>query len=140
MPKSGPAHPIDEEWKAALAIRLRELGWTHQELADKVGVTRGAISHVVKRGIQSSLVPEIEKAIGWDTERRHRSPRVAQGTARPSREGQVSIEVMREFLGSPQQIELVTSYQQLDSSNQASVLERVRVLLEVQQRDSGKKR
>lgn len=144
MPKAGPAHPIDDEWREALAIRLRELGWTHDDLATKVGVTRGAISHVIKRGIQSSLLPAIERAVGWDPDRHSRAPvRIALGTSRPPvvPEGQISVEVMRQLLGSTAQIELVTSFQKLNQSNQASVLERVRVLLEVQdgsQRD-GKK-
>ena len=142
MPKAGPAHPVDDEWREALAIRLRELEWTHDDLATKIGVTRGAISHVIKRGVQSSLVPAIERAVGWDPDRRSRtSGRVALGTARPvpAQEGQISIEVMRELLGTPAQIELLTGFQQLNASNQASVLERVRVLLEVQQREGAKK-
>lgn len=137
-PKAGPAYPIDDEWREALTIRIRELGWTHDDLADKVGVSRGAISHLIKRGIQSSLVPKIERAVGWDPDRRHRARPLARGTGGASVVGQVSVEVMRDLLGSPQQIELVTNFQQLNAGNQSNVLERVRVLLEVQQRDAGK--
>lgn len=154
MPKTGktgpvgPAWPIDDELRRAFDIRLKELRWGHNELAQKVNeirrsrgeesVTRGAITHVLNRAVQSGLIPDMERAVGWDPDRRFRGPAtMASGTSGgPGREpgAQVSVNVVSEFLRSPDQIELVTGYQRLDSDNRASVLERVRVLLEVQER------
>jgi hypothetical protein len=144
MPKSGPAYPVDDEWREALAIRLRELGWTHDDLAKRVSEIRGepivrsAISHLVKRGIQSTLVPDIEKAIGWDSGRRGRSTRFAHGTASGSRDGQVSIGVMRDLFASQDLLDLLTNFLKLNPANRALVVERVRALLDVQQIGSPK--
>jgi hypothetical protein len=139
----GPAWPIDEELRHAFQVRLKELGWGHEEFAKKVseirkargekGITRTAISHVLNRAVQSGMIPDMERAVGWDPNRRFRgNPALARGTGGAG--AQVDVDVVRDFLQSPDQIELVTSYQRLDVGNRASVLERVRVLLEVQER------
>jgi hypothetical protein len=148
MPKTGPAGPawpMDDELREAFASRLRELGWTHDDFAKRVSelrgeaVTRSAISHTLKRGIQSALIPDMMRAVGLDPTRRGRGHlRMAHGTGGASSDGHVSVDVVRDFLSSPDQIELVTKYQKLDVGNRANVLERVRVLLEVQERDRKK--
>jgi hypothetical protein len=150
MPKSGPAYPIDDEWREALAIRLRELKWTHDDLAKRVsgiresrgeeGIARSAISHLVKRGIQSTLVPDVEAAIGWDTDRRNRrSPKLALGTGGGARDGRVSIEVMRDLFASQELLDLVASLLRLNPDNRALVVERVNALLDVQDRAPSKR-
>jgi hypothetical protein len=139
----GPAWPIDEELRHAFQLRLKELGWGHEEFAARVseirrargekGITRTAISHVLNRAVQSGMIPDMERAVGWDPNRRFRgNSTLAQGTSGGAGGAQVDVDVVRDFLQSPDQIELVTGYQRLNVGNRASVLERVRVLLEVQ--------
>lgn len=153
----GPAWPIDDELRHALKKRMKELGWGHEEFAAKVSeirksrgekkIGRTAISHVLNRAVQSGLIPDMERAVGWDPNRRFRgNSGLAKGTSRGDRNtdgdrdtggtggAQVNVDVVSDFLRSPDQIELVTGYQRLNVGNRASVLERVRVLLEVQER------
>jgi hypothetical protein len=153
MSKTGPVGPawrIDDELRHAFQLRLKELGWGHKELAEKVsairkargegGITRTAISHVLNRAVQSGMIPDMERAVGWDPNRRFRgNSALAQGTSGGASGAQVDVDVVRDFLQSPDQIELVTGYQRLDVGNRASVLERVRVLLEVQTRAKTKR-
>ena len=147
----GPAWPIDEELRHAFQVRLKELGWGHEEFAAKVseirkargekGITRTAISHVLNRAVQSGMIPDMERAVGWDPNRRFRgNSTLAQGTSGGAGGAQVDVDVVRDFLQSPDQIELVTGYQRLNVGNRASVLERVRVLLEVQAQERPKTR
>lgn len=122
---------MDDSWKEALDTRLRELKWTRSDLADKIGVTRAAISHIFRRGEQSSLVPEIEKAVGW-----HRSPdqaphRLAEGTK--GAPAPIDANLLREVF-SPQAIELILYFRRLNAENKSRILERARVLCEEQDR------
>jgi hypothetical protein len=150
VPKNGPPFQITAEWKEALAIRMRELGWTHQDLADKVEVTRPAISHLIKRAKESSLLPDIEKAVGWE-----RGPaggaRLALGSRSISRG---DVERLRNIVGSPDrldllwelvrglspdQAELLWYFQRLSPENRARVLERARLLWEDEEREHERK-
>lgn len=144
----GPGWPMTDELRHAFDVRMRELRWKHPDLTERVNeirrkrgesdVTRGAISHALSRASSSALIPDIETALGFDPNRRFRAPSLAEGTGGTQNTGaQVSVDVVSEFLRSPDQIELVSSYQRLDGHNRASVLERVRTLLEVQGRSDG---
>jgi len=140
---------MTDELRHAFDVRMRELKWKHPALTEKVNeirrkrgdseVTRGAISHALNRAVASALIPDIETALGFDPNRRFRAPSLAEGTGSGSESSgaQVSVAVLSEFLRSPDQIELVSGYQRLDGHNRASVLERVRTLLEVQGRGDG---
>lgn len=137
-PKSGPAHPVTVDFKEAARLRLSALGWSQTKLADEVGVTRGAISHLFNTAKQSSLVPAIEKALGM-------GPRVP---AVP-RELDTSGPVKRQSLHRAFELERRPLDEHVDSEdgryreindlffvlddfNRARLLERARVLYEAQ--------
>lgn len=143
MPKSGPAYPITEEFKKRLPKRLKELGWNYTDLAEKLGVTRSAISHLMRHGTSSGLVPEIVEAVGWsDDEWKETREQLARpagaeppaGKARESSESAEVADVIGELVG-----ELVGSFLALSSENRSRVLERIRVLREEELRHFERK-
>lgn len=145
MPKSGPAYPITEEFKKRLPKRLKELGWNYTDLAEKLGVTRSAISHLMRHGTSSGLVPEIREAVGWsddewkETREQLERPAGAEPPASKARESSESAEVeaadaVGELVG-----ELVGSFLALSSENRSRVLERIRVLREEELRHPERK-
>ncbi len=135
MPKSGPAYPITEEFKKRLPKRLKELGWNYTDLAEKLGVTRSAISHLMRHGTSSGLVPEIMEAVGWsddewkETREQLARPAGAEPLASKARESSESAEVEADAIGELVG-ELVGSFLALSSENRSRVLERIRVLRE----------
>lgn len=62
MPKRGAAHPVTPEWQEAVKLRLQNGHKSYTWLASQVGVTRAAITHLLTKAAQSSLVP-LEKAL-----------------------------------------------------------------------------
>lgn len=62
----GSAYPITEEWRVKVKLRLAELQMSQAELARRVGCTGAAITNVLRDNQQSSLIPAIHMALGWD--------------------------------------------------------------------------
>lgn len=68
MKRSGPgegvSHPTPDEWKAAVKKTLDELGWSQAELAERIGATAAALSHVLTKAKHSTLRVPIDEIIG----------------------------------------------------------------------------
>jgi transcriptional regulator with XRE-family HTH domain len=114
---SGQRHATDEEWKEALKLRLEVLGWSDAELARRLGVTPGAITHLFKKAVTSTLRPRIEKLTGWPDVPTDPPSRFASGTRRklaPADPGQLA--------------ELISLYQALNSDNRVRLIERAQAL------------
>lgn len=52
----GPYVPVDDEWRSRVGDALEDLGWSQADLADKVGVTPGAISQLLTGESKTSRV------------------------------------------------------------------------------------
>jgi len=61
----GPAYPVTPEWQQAVRDRLVEMGWNQSDLARAINGNSAMVSHLLKHGMQSALVPLIHKALGW---------------------------------------------------------------------------
>jgi hypothetical protein len=66
MPSEGPAYPITPDWKLWVKERLDELGINQSELGRRIGKGRSVISEMLgETSVQSPLVPDVHKALGW---------------------------------------------------------------------------
>lgn len=66
MARRSPAYPITAEWRANVRKRLRELEMTERQLADRVRCAQSTISEALSAAaVQSSLVPDIHRVLGW---------------------------------------------------------------------------
>lgn len=118
---TGQRHATDEEWKEALRLRLDEIGWSQVELARRLGVTPGAITHLFKKAVTSTLRPRIEQLVGWPDADAPRTPtRLAAGTE-PG-----SDEISRQLA------ELIGLFQALSTANRLRLVERAHALWEAQ--------
>lgn len=65
--RRGPAYPVRTEWQKDVRRRLDSLGMTKKDLARKIGAAQSSVQEALSPGaVQSSLVPFIHAAIGWD--------------------------------------------------------------------------
>jgi len=87
-------------------------------------VTRSAISHLIKHGTQTSLLPDILEAVGWkDDEWKKAQDRLASpSSADPPTDS------LQE--SSKELAEMITSFLSLCPENRSRMLERARVLRE----------
>lgn len=67
MPRKGTAYPIDDEWRRRVEQRMAELAIpSRAELARRVKCSRAAITELFdEEQRQSTLVPDVHKALGW---------------------------------------------------------------------------
>lgn len=67
MPRKGTAYPIDSEWRRRVEAGMAEKKWSRAELARQVRCSRSAITELFDEAQkQSSLVPHVHRALGWD--------------------------------------------------------------------------
>lgn len=126
MPKAGPYTATPDEWKAALKARLEELDWSYTDLAEKIGVSRAAVSHIVNTGLASSHVDAIEHAVGGLKKKAEQAWKAAEVAA------------AKEKLAKPPAAprpaadvaELLSYFQELSPEHKARVVERARTLWE----------
>jgi transcriptional regulator with XRE-family HTH domain len=121
---SGQRHATDEEWKGALKLRLEELGWSNAEFARRLGVTPGAVTHLFKKAVTSTLRPRIEKLVGWPDPA---PSRLAVGTRRSSDPETTPVPSKGE-INSGELAELISLYQSLNSENRVRLIERAHTL------------
>lgn len=61
---TGPAWPIDDDWKQMIMERMAELGINKTDLAKKIGVTKQAMTALFAPKIkQTRLLPLVHKAL-----------------------------------------------------------------------------
>jgi transcriptional regulator with XRE-family HTH domain len=125
MPKAGPYTATPDEWKAALKARLEELDWSYTDLAEKIGISRAAVSHIVNTGLASSHVEAIERAVGGLNKKTEQAWKAAEVAA------------AKEKLAKPAAprpaadvAELLSYFQELSPEHKARVVERARTLWE----------
>lgn len=53
-----PAYRLTPEWQGLVQERLDDLEWERQDLAARIGVTPGAITHLLKHGSKTSRCVE----------------------------------------------------------------------------------
>jgi transcriptional regulator with XRE-family HTH domain len=119
----GQRQATDEEFKAWLRLRLDELGWSNVELARRLGVTPGAITHLFKKAVTSTLRPKIEMLLG----RADADAPVAGLAAGTRPSSSTSREAHTEQLA-----ELISYFQSLNSENRVRLIERARSLWDTQ--------
>jgi transcriptional regulator with XRE-family HTH domain len=128
MPKSGPYQATPDEWKVALKAKLDELGWTYTQLAEKVGISRAAISHIVNSSLASSHVEAIEKAVGGlNTRKAEQAWKAAEVAAAKEKLATRSPAAPRP---AAEVAELISYFQELSPEHKARVIERARTLWE----------
>ena len=67
MPKKGPAIPTSKEWKDRVRARIDELGISQNELARRAKIRQSSLSAALAAdSVQTTVMPEIHKALGWD--------------------------------------------------------------------------
>jgi len=156
VPKTGPGEPTTDEWKQALKFRLEdELDWSHEDLANRVGLSRAAISHILKKGIYSAYVHKINAAVGWKTdedwkrcyEKSKKKHAEAESQKRQHvdeakskllgpEEAKTEVKVIAGDAGGPDRgsasevVELLAFFNELRPESRARVLERARLLWE----------
>jgi transcriptional regulator with XRE-family HTH domain len=110
VPKKGHQYPIDDDWKQRVRDRMKELEITQNELARQAKISKASLSAALATAsLQSAYVPEIHRALGW------RIPPLVL---------------------SPDVLEMVAQYDQLDSFDRGVFLERLRT--EVAKRKRGR--
>jgi transcriptional regulator with XRE-family HTH domain len=126
MPKAGSYTATPDEWKAALKARLEELGWSYTELAEKIGISRAAVSHIVNSGLASSHVEAIERAVGGLKKKAEQAWKAAEVAA--------AKEKLAKSPAAPRPAadvaELLSYFQELSPEHKARVVERARTLWE----------
>ncbi len=126
MPKAGSYTATPDEWKAALKARLEELGWSYTDLAEKIGISRAAVSHIVNSGMASSHVEAIERAVGGLNKKAEQAWKAAEVAA--------AKEKLAKSPAAPRPAadvaELLSYFQELSPEHRARVVERARTLWE----------
>ena len=126
MPKAGSYTATPDEWKAALKARLEELGWSYTDLAEKVGISRAAVSHIVNSGLASSHVEAIERAVGGLNKKAEQAWKAAEVAA--------AKEKLAKSPAAPRPAadvaELLSYFQELSPEHKARIIERARTLWE----------
>jgi hypothetical protein len=64
--KLGPAYPVTPEWRERVLSRIAELGRNQSWLAREVGCAPATITNILRDNVQSRLVPDIHRALGWE--------------------------------------------------------------------------
>ncbi len=104
MPKKGHQYPIDSEWKDRVRVRLLELSIKQNELARRAHISKASMSAALATdSLQSAYVPEIHRALGWPV-----PPLVL----------------------SPDKLELLALYDQMEDRDQGGLVERARAKVE----------
>ncbi len=67
MPRKGPAYAITEEWRSSVMTRIVEMKISQNELARRAKISKASLSDALdKDSIQTTVMPAIHKALGWD--------------------------------------------------------------------------
>lgn len=144
QPKEGAAWPTPKRWKDAVKLRLEELGWNQSDLAREVTkyveTTPAAISYLFAKAKQSSLVPYIEKVIGWkqrdgvDWDSDEAVTLSEADLELPGFNTGIAIGriAMKAALGTPEGEELLRSFNELDEPYRAQLLTEARYLVGLQ--------
>lgn len=67
MPRKGHAYAIDKDWRDRVIARIGEMGITQNELARRAHISKAALSMALNAdSLQTTVMPEIHKALGWD--------------------------------------------------------------------------
>ena len=67
MPRKGHAYPIDDPWRDRVLDRIVEMKITQNELARRAKISKAALSMALNAdSTQTTVMPEIHKALGWD--------------------------------------------------------------------------
>ncbi len=104
MPKKGHQYPIDSGWKDRVRSRLAEMNITQNELARRANISKASLSEALAVGaLQSAYVPEIHRALRW---------------AAP------------QLVLSPDKLELLALYDQMEDRDQGGLVERARAKVE----------
>ena len=111
MPRKGPAYPISPQWRERVLGQLEQLGISQNELARRAQISKAAMSEaLVKGAVQTTVMPEIHRALGWP--------------APPT-----------DF--SPDSLEMLAMYDSLDERGKGAQMERLRMELEQSKKRRG---
>ena len=135
MPKAGPYTATPDEWKAALKARLEELDWSYTDLAEKIGVSRASVSHIMNTGLASSHVEAIERAVGGLKKKAEQAWKAAEVAAAKEKLATRSAAPV-----APRSVadvaELLSYFQELSPEHRVRVIERARTLWEEERKES----
>jgi len=70
---TGPLETVDDDWKARVRAAMAEMDppWDQKDLADKVGVSKAAITNLFKPGPrQIRFKAKVHKELGWPDSKR----------------------------------------------------------------------
>jgi transcriptional regulator with XRE-family HTH domain len=66
MPRTRPAHPVDDAWRRRVRRALEDRGWEQLDLAKAAKCSPSVLSELLTGKKQSSpSVPDIHLALGW---------------------------------------------------------------------------
>ena len=135
MPKSGPYKATPDEWKAALKARIEELGWSYTQLAEKVGISRAAISHIINTSLASSHKDAIEEAVGGLGGKKAEQGWKAAEVAAAKEKLATRSAAPAAPRSAADVAELLSYFQELSPAHKARVVERARTLWEEEHLD-----
>lgn len=130
---------MTKEWQDAVKLRLQNGRKSYTWLAGEVGVTRAAITHLLSKSVQSSLVPEVEKALGLKRDERTLAERLHEDTGAAPVHGELVRgigDTIDRLLGPADARELMATFAELKRpENRQRVIGFVRALWETEQAD-----
>ncbi len=70
MPKPGGAYIITPEWRRDVRLAIDAMGLSDAKFAERAGIAKSSLSEALApESIQTSVMPQIHEALGWDPPR-----------------------------------------------------------------------